>query len=213
MLSSRSMSSSLGIWGLLGGLLQAVGCSTSSDAAPTSDNGAAGAGGSLIATPTTHNYFIDLLADPTKCLPRALAKNDAGVPLCQVVEAKLGGGCDCTADGRSVTPAAELQGVHLQLASIYPESCTSADGDACSNACACVIDQEEGRALAACQADPDAAATDPDVPPGYCYVDDPSAPTLASCPATQKQRLLFVSPNQTPTPAASAVVLLVCSGA
>jgi hypothetical protein len=202
--------------GALGAVLAfaaVFGCGSSSDPGQASSNGRnGGAGGAFVAMPTTTNTFVDSVVDPAHCLPRALELTDAGSVYCQVVEANPNGGCNCDAPGRSTLPDSELRAVQFEFAQYYQSACTLDSSGGCSNVCACSIDEEQGAAARACLTDTAAAAIDPSAPPGYCYVEDPSLPTLAACPAGQKHRLLFVSPSQTPTPAPGTQLFVACRG-
>ncbi len=74
----------------------------------------------------------------------------------------------------------------------------------------CEIVQEIGVNSAACKADAVAASMNATTSAGFCYVDDPASPQLASCPSNEKQKLLFVSKSNEVTPSPGALLFLVC---
>ncbi len=200
-----------GVLGVVIGHALALGCGSSGGGSSSGNGGATGA---AIAMPSTSNVFIDTLSGSDQCLPRALQVTDAGTVYCLVVEAHPTGGCNCDAPGRSALPDVELRGVQFEFGLSNPGACSGASStEPCPSLCGCSIDEEQGTARTACEADPVAAARDPSVPPGFCYVDDPASPALTACPAQQKQCLLFVSPSEAPTPAPSVPLYLVCRGA
>jgi hypothetical protein len=160
--------------------------------------------------PTANNVFVETLTDP-RCMPRALSVDAAGQSLCFVVETEGAAPCDCSAPGRVPLDAVLLNAVQSNL--LQSDRCTaSSDPSACADVCACGIAQEMGAASAACKADPSAAATDPSIPAGFCYIDDPTSPLLAACMSTEKRMIGFVSPSMTPTPNPGATLLIACEG-
>ena len=189
------------------GALFSEACSASPS---TGDGGGGGTAGSGIvpAMPRTGNVFVAPLANP-QCMPRALAVDAAGLSFCFVAETRGAASCDCTAPGRVPLSSVLLKAVEAQL--IQSNGCAAAsDGSACVDVCACGIAQEMGTASAACKSDPTAAASDPSVPPGFCYLDDPASPLLATCKAAEKRMIGFVSPSAAPTPSPGAALFIVC---
>jgi hypothetical protein len=154
--------------------------------------------------------FITELRDnsPDLCLQAALPTNAArDQTTCVIVEA-LAEACDCTAAGRTPTSPGLVTAIQNKLR--IAGSCGAAGLPACADFCLCNIAQEEGANGAACKTDAVAAAMNAAVSPGFCYVDDPASPQLASCSANQKQKLLFVSKAGHVTPSPGALSFLAC---
>jgi hypothetical protein len=108
-------------------------------------------------------------------------------------------------------PGFDLSVRRAQLAQ-SAQCADSPDACICSNACVCAITQETGADFAACRADLVAAATDPAIPPGFCYVNDPASPLLAACASNQKRTLRFVGSDAAPTPTPGAALFIACGG-
>ncbi|HTA93110.1 MAG TPA: hypothetical protein VK745_26205 [Polyangiaceae bacterium] len=154
-----------------------------------------------------------------KCLPRALAKQPGadGGPTnqveCEVIEAQKAGKCNCpdptnATDGRVAADPSIKDAVFRQLQAAG--SCGGANQPGCddSNFCMCEIVQEQGDALAQCQADAPTVST-----PGYCYIDDPASMALKNCPDNQKRLLRFVDDGTSKVPAQGAIAFIACLGA
>jgi len=163
--------------------------------------------------------IIERLKSPLqgKCLPRALASQTAadggpevtgtGQVACQVIETRASG-CDCNLPGRkAVSPesSAVLASIRSQLQ--VNGSCDVAGKPACDSFCQCEVRQESGADLTACQKNQDPEQ------PGYCYIDDPSSPAVANCPANQKRILRFADTPSNRIPANGAIAFIACLGA
>jgi hypothetical protein len=140
--------------------------------------------------------IIERLKDALKgkCLPRKIQTDDMGQVLCRVVEAQKAD-CDCTLPGRAETDSAILAAVRKQLK--LSGQCGKSGQESCETWCQCEVKQEQGAALASCQAG--------GAPAGYCYVNDPKSALLKDCPENQKQLLRFA-------PAPNAVAFIACLG-
>lgn len=125
-----------------------------------------------------------------------------------MVERNDAAACDCSKPGRAAVSAGVAAGVRKQITDAG--QCGASGQPDCSSFCLCEISQEVGAAETKCEADPVAAASDPTVPPGFCYDHDPTLPALASCPTGEQAKVLFVSPAADPTPASGTSVFLAC---
>ena len=218
----------------------AAGASTSGGAADTSSGGVSGtasggvsgaasggvsntasggasvsaAGATSAAGAPSGPVLIDLLSEAGGCLARALpvdtntASPTFGQVTCQIVEASAAAACNCGKPGRAAVSLGVATGVRQQL--MGAGDCGASGQPDCTSFCLCEILQEVGAPETKCQADPVAAATDPTVPPGFCYDDDPTSLAVASCPTGEQRTLLFVSPGANPTPAPGSQVFLAC---
>jgi len=136
-----------------------------------------------------------------KCLPRSLATDAEGRVICSVIEAQQAN-CDCAQPGRGMPNATLVSAVRTELR--RSGDCGGTGQAACSDFCQCEILQESGDDLAACKAGAEG------LPAGYCYADE--GPLVARCPASQRQRLRFVSAPDAPTPAPDALTFIACAG-
>ncbi|MET0794759.1 MAG: hypothetical protein ABW061_24785, partial [Polyangiaceae bacterium] len=139
------------------------------------------------------------------CLPRAIQTDpDTHQVLCTMIEAQPSSACDCSLEGRAPVNPDLVATVQRELQ--RTGHCGNGTQPPCSTFCQCEIKQEAGPNLEECRQNRDA-------PAGFCYVDDPASPLLASCPANQKQLLRFVSSaDGQKTPAAGAVAFIACLG-
>jgi len=141
-----------------------------------------------------------------RCLARALPKIANTTPTqvdCQVIEAVVGGTCDCSAEGRAPVRPETLPAVQRQLEA--SGLCGAAGLPPCDQACTCEIKQLTGADLSACVQGQETVA-------GFCYEDDPSSATLQQCPADQRQLLRFVDGKNTKTPLPGAMAFTACGG-
>ena len=181
-----------------------AGSSAGSAGSSAGSAGSAGHGGGAL--------FINqlLTGNPDLCLPRVLPVDKAsGQITCDIVEA-VAHSCSCASAGRAQTDAAHVSGIQSIMKS--NGACGVSGQPACADFCMCQILQETGASSAACKADAVAAGMSATTSPGFCYVDDPASPQLASCPSNEKQKLLFVSKSNQATPSAGALVFLACGG-
>ncbi|MES1179124.1 MAG: hypothetical protein ABUL62_32720 [Myxococcales bacterium] len=140
------------------------------------------------------------------CLPRGIETDpDTHQALCTMIEAQAEGCGNCSAQGRAPADPALAEAVRRELKN--GGYCDGPSQPACSTFCQCEIKQEEGPNLEACR-------QNKDVPAGYCYVDDPASPLVASCPVNEKRLLRFVGGTDgLKTPAPGAVAFIACVGA
>jgi hypothetical protein len=162
-----------------------------------------------------YNPAVGALIDRLKgalvasCLPRPLETNNEGALTCDVVEARLpttGGGCSCTAPGRSEVSNATRRAVEEELT--FLGHCDGDTGVECSIYCMCGIQGFSGPDLQTCQN----SETDPMNIYGHCYVDPDNGlgnPALvADCPATQRRIVRFLGPD---VPLQNATTFIACS--
>ncbi|HWA74137.1 MAG TPA: hypothetical protein VG937_17460 [Polyangiaceae bacterium] len=148
--------------------------------------------------------FIPFLAN--QCLPRAPEVDEQGHASCVVLEAQLGGTCDCNGGGRSVPDADSLNAVRSDLRGTL---CDMPNTVACSDVCACQLTETAGPALDTCRSNTDPNAQSP----GYCYIDpdkglgDPGL--VRGCPANKRRMLRFVGEN---TPRSGSLAYMACMG-
>ncbi len=180
-----------------------------STAGTTSTAGAPAAGGA-----SSGAFAIAQLTDFNGCLSQALpVDTDSASPTfgqltCLVVETSAAAACDCSMPARAAVSSSLATAVRKQI--MAAGDCGASGQPACTSFCVCEISQEVGAAETKCEADPVVAASDPAVPPGFCYDADPTSPALANCPVGLQRKLLFVSPAADPTPASGSSVFLAC---
>lgn len=159
--------------------------------------------------PAVESLFASIAKPLSKqCLGRAPALDDSGQLRCVVVEAQLGGTCDCSLPGRTPARPEVMRTIRRDMAE--DSACDTPGGPPCSSICGCELQEAEGAALDACRTQRDPASQ----APGYCYI-DPAAgigdPALVrDCPDTKKRILRFVGPD---TPATGTFAYMACMGA
>lgn len=156
-----------------------------------------------------------------QCLPRAVSVDDAtGEVPCTVVEARASafGALDCTQNNRKAPTDQIAKAVRGQLES--SGLCYTADGNndgaaqiRCEDYTLCELQQFTSDTFPAQRAACLGEGAAVDNVAGYCYVDPAqglgSETLVASCPATQKRRLLFIGDE---TPANNSITFVACVG-
>jgi hypothetical protein len=197
----------------------AVGGSSSGSATAGHDaGGSATSGGSAAAATTSSaggpaNIFVDQLRGASGCLPRSLPTVTAAGDGFELGQARCAigfatfpigdGGCACDAS-QKLKPASVSFAQAITSHAKQNGSCDGMSGVACSQLCACELEQCKAAALTQCQSD----ATTPiaQLPPGFCYVDLTLAPPLGSpdvvadCGADSRRTVRILGKQTEPPP-------------
>jgi hypothetical protein len=143
----------------------------------------------------------------TACLLAPLPLAPDGGPNCKVFSTASAGSCSCTAEGRAPVSDAVAKAIVDSLASIG--SCDYIGAPACSSFCVCEVKEAAGSSKQDCLNNETPATASS----GWCYVAPAagigSAPAVAQCPVSAKQKLRFLGSAQ---PAADEIFSAACSG-